>query len=157
MSISLQEIFILAYIAIFLFGNMSVKAILTCALVIIVGISVTQYRPNTRRRECVNINNGQRVDDPLSPPATAYPEAFTNPLKSLTNPSISRGINSSSSNLRSREAAKCCGCARGKCDNNNCRCYKVGVPCERGCHQGIESYECRNSYGVRRDIVGGVE
>lgn len=147
MSISLREIFILAYIAIFLFGNMSVKAILTCALVIIVSISVIQYGPNTRRRECVNINNGQRVDDPLSPPATAYPVVFTNP-------SISRGMNSSSSNLRSREAAKCCGCARGKCDNNNCRCYKVGVPCERGCHQGVESFECRNSYGVRRDIVG---
>jgi hypothetical protein len=146
MSIHPQEIFIAAYIAIFLFGNMTVKATLICALVVVVSISVTQYGPNTQRRECVNINNGQRVDNPLSLPATAYPEVFTNP-------SISRGINSSS-NLRSREAAKCCGCARGKCDNNNCRCYRVGVPCERGCHQGVESYECRNSYGVRRDIVG---
>jgi hypothetical protein len=169
MSISLQKIFFIsANVAIFLFRNMNVKAFLTlCALVVVVGISIVQYIHNTRKRECVNINNGQRVDDPLSPLATAYPEVFTNPpaytkistinpLKSF-NPSISRGMNSSSSNIRSREAAKCCGCARGKCDNNKCRCHKAGVPCERDCHQGIESYECHNSYGVRRDTVDGVE
>ena len=152
MSLSTQDnFFLLAPIAIFLLGIMGVKAFLIlCALV---GISVVQYRRNTWRREYANINNEQT----LSPPATAYPEVFTDPLKSLTNPLISRGINSSSSNIRSREAAKCCGCARGKCDNNNCRCHKIGVPCETGCHLGIESYECRNPYGVRWDIVGRVK
>ena len=37
-----------------------------------------------------------------------------------------------------------CGCLIEYCRNRRCGCRKRGVPCNNGCHKGIEGHPCQN-------------
>ena len=37
-----------------------------------------------------------------------------------------------------------CGCVKEHCRNRRCGCRKRGLPCNNGCHKGIEGYPCQN-------------